>query len=53
MANSYISLYVHYVFSTKNRDPLIRPEIRDRLWAYMGGIARENQDEGHIRGRNK
>ncbi|MDM8522294.1 IS200/IS605 family transposase [Desulfococcaceae bacterium HSG8] len=42
MANSYISLYVHYVFSTKNRDPLIRPEIQDRLWAYMGGIAKEN-----------
>ncbi len=40
MANSYISLYVHCVFSTKNRLPLIRPEFQDRLWAYMGGIAR-------------
>ncbi|MCP4352451.1 MAG: IS200/IS605 family transposase [Desulfobacterales bacterium] len=43
MANSYISIYIHYVFSTKERLPLISPEIRERLWAYMGGIAREKQ----------
>ncbi len=42
MANSYISLYVHAVFSTKKRLPLISEKIRDRLWAYMGGVAREN-----------
>ncbi|MCK4388714.1 MAG: transposase [Desulfobacterales bacterium] len=43
MANSYISLYVHYVFSTKERLPLIVPEIQNRLWAYIGGIARKNK----------
>ena len=43
MANSYISLYIHVVFSTKGRQPLIVPDIQNRLWAYMGGIARENQ----------
>jgi putative transposase len=42
MANSYISIYVHYVFSTKNRLPLIRPDMQERLWSYMGGIARNN-----------
>ena len=42
MANSYISLYVHVVFSTKQREPFISDAIRDRPWAYMGGIAREN-----------
>ena len=42
MANSYISLYMHYVFSTKQRLPLIVPEIQDRLWSYLGGIARKN-----------
>ena len=42
MGNSYISLYIHYIFSTKQRLPLIVPEIQDRLWPYMGGIAREN-----------
>jgi len=43
MANSYISLYIHYVFSTKERQPLLLPEIQDRVWAYMGGIARKNK----------
>jgi len=42
MANSYVSLYVHAIFSTKSRKPLIRPDIQTRLWAYIGGIAREN-----------
>jgi len=43
MANSYISLYVHIVFSTKGRQALINPDLESRLWAYMDGIARENQ----------
>ena len=43
MANSYISLYIHVVFSTKERQAMIGPELQNRLWAYMGGIARENQ----------
>ena len=42
MADSYLSLYMHVVFSTKDRQPLIIPDIQNRLWAYMGGIAREN-----------
>jgi hypothetical protein len=37
MPQTLISLYVHVIFSTKNR--MIRPEIEDRLFAYMGGIA--------------
>jgi putative transposase len=43
MANSYISCYVHYIFSTKQQHSLITPEFRPRLWAYLGGIARENK----------
>jgi putative transposase len=43
MANTYTSVNIHYVFSTKNRAPLIVGNMRDRLWAFMGGIARENQ----------
>ena len=42
MGDAYTSCHIHYVFSTKERRPLIIPEIRDRLWAYLGGIAREN-----------
>ncbi len=43
MANSYISCYIHYIFSTKNRENIITPEIEERLWPYIGGIARENK----------
>ena len=43
MAHSYISIYVHYIFSTKNRQKIIMPELEERLWPYMGGIARENK----------
>jgi REP element-mobilizing transposase RayT len=42
MANSYTSLFVHVIFGTHNREPLLIPTIRERLWPYMGGIAREN-----------
>ena len=40
---SYVSSYFHCVFSTKQRRPLIVPELRDRLWPFLGGIARQNQ----------
>ncbi|MBM4306811.1 MAG: IS200/IS605 family transposase [Deltaproteobacteria bacterium] len=43
MANTYISLYIHIVFSTKERQAMITPDLQSRLWAYMGGIARENK----------
>jgi REP element-mobilizing transposase RayT len=42
MAHSYVSIKIHYIFSTKNRLPMITPDLKERLWAYMGGIAREN-----------
>ena len=40
---SYISAYFHCVFSTKERQQLIPPGLQERLWPYLGGIARENQ----------
>jgi len=43
MANTYTSLYYHIVFSTKNRVGWIEPEIEQRVWAYIGGIARKNK----------
>jgi REP element-mobilizing transposase RayT len=30
------------VFSTKDRRPLITAQLRERLWPFLGGIAREN-----------
>jgi REP element-mobilizing transposase RayT len=42
MAHTYCSSLFHCVFSTKERRKTIAPELQGRLWAYMGGIAREN-----------
>jgi putative transposase len=36
MAQSLAQMYTHIVFSTKNRAPLINPEIEVELFAYMG-----------------
>lgn len=38
MSQTLVSLYVHVVFSTKNRMNLIDPKIEARLFAYIGGI---------------
>ena len=43
MANSYASLFAPIIFSTHNREPLLKSEWRERLFAYMGGIAREKK----------
>ncbi|MGC2323814.1 MAG: IS200/IS605 family transposase [Terriglobales bacterium] len=40
MAHSYVCVYVHIVFSTKDRRPFI-PEDKTRLlWKYLAGIAK-------------
>ncbi len=43
MANTYSSLSYHLVFSTKNRVNYIKPEIENRVWAYIGGVARKHK----------
>jgi putative transposase len=43
MGHSYCSSLYHCVFSTKDRRKIIAPELRDRLWAYIGGVAREHK----------
>jgi REP element-mobilizing transposase RayT len=40
---SYVSSYFHCIFSTKERHPLITPQLRERLWPFLGGIARQNK----------
>jgi putative transposase len=40
---SYVSSYFHCVFSTKERRPLITSKLRERLWPFLGGIARQNK----------
>jgi REP element-mobilizing transposase RayT len=41
MAHTFCSSLYHCVFSTKGRRRAIPSDAQDRLWAYMGGIARE------------
>jgi putative transposase len=43
MPHSYTCCLVHIVFGTSKRQPLICETMRDRLHAYIGGIARENR----------
>jgi putative transposase len=38
MAQSLVKLYVHLIFSTKHRACIIKPEISDELYNYIGGI---------------
>jgi REP element-mobilizing transposase RayT len=41
MANTYTSLHYHIVFSTKSRERWIEAEVEQRVWAYLGGIAKQ------------
>jgi putative transposase len=41
--HSFNSVLIHCVWSTKNREPALNADLRDRLWPYLGGIARENK----------
>ena len=42
MAQTLTSLYYHIVFSTKNRFDFITPDVEEELYAYIGGILRQN-----------
>jgi putative transposase len=41
--HSFVSCLMHVVFSTKDRRPFLTPDVQERLWPYLGGIARENK----------
>jgi REP-associated tyrosine transposase len=38
MAGKYLSLLVHFTWSTAGREPWLESEIRDGLFSYIGGI---------------
>ena len=40
MSSTYLSLHYHLVFSTQNREALIRPEWQSRVHEYLGGAVR-------------
>jgi len=43
MANTYTCLHYHVLFSTKNRERWLVPEIEQRVWRFIGGIARAHR----------
>ena len=43
MSHAYCSCLIHCVFSTHNRESVLTEDVRERLWPYIGGIARENK----------
>lgn len=43
MSQTLVSLLAHVVFSTKNREPFITPEIEPELFAYVGGILNNHE----------
>jgi len=45
MAQTLVRLYVHIIFSTKYRQNIIQPDIESELFAYMGGIANNNESK--------
>lgn len=49
MSQSLAQIYVHVVFSTKNRQPFLNdPGFRERAHAYLNGIC-DNQDSPSLR----
>lgn len=48
MPNTYSQIYLHYVFSPKNRQALIKPDFEEELYKYIAGIV-NNLDQQLIR----
>ena len=46
MPQSLAKIYVHLVFSTKNRDPLLPRDVHADFHAYLGGILRDLESPG-------
>jgi Transposase and inactivated derivatives len=40
--HTFTSIVIHCVWATKNRGPYLTSVLHERLWPYLGGIAREN-----------
>lgn len=50
MASTHLSLHYHLVFSTKNREPALRAELRGRVHEYLGGTIRGMNGVAHAVG---
>lgn len=47
MPQSLSKILLHIIFSTKNREDFIRPEIENELYAYMASIGNEYGCHAH------
>ena len=45
MAQTLTQIYIHIIFSTKNRENLIDPNIEKELFSYIGGISGNNNSK--------
>ena len=43
MSGKYLSLLVHFTWSTAHREPWIEPKMREDLYSIIGGIARKRK----------
>jgi putative transposase len=43
MSGKYLSLLVHFTWSTKTRQPWLEPDMRNDLYSYIGGIMNNKQ----------
>ena len=41
MGQSLVKNFIHIIFSTKQRTPLIHQPVQDELYSYIGGICKE------------
>lgn len=46
MPQSLANLYVHLIFSTKEREPCLSPSVRPDLHAYMASLHRSYRFRG-------
>ncbi len=50
MGQTFTTIRVHVVFSTKERRPFIVDDLQPRLWDYIGGIGRNHRIPIHAVG---
>src|SRR5260370_16864697 len=42
LPHTFSNIYVHVIFTTKDRRKIITKELQPRLWAYLAGIAKQH-----------
>lgn len=45
MGQSLVNNYLHIIFSTKNRQPLIQPPVEAELHTYLGGVCNKLESQ--------